>query len=285
MQTSTATTITSPMLDSVSEDDLVQFFKTVEEPKDSTHELSIVKQFAQDALKNNSKVIFITSGGTIVPIEKNMVRFLDNFSGGGRGASTAEYFLDRGYHVVFLSRKNSLQPFVKNLMIHETNFFTYLDIDSDQDVSAAVSDFYIPLEEMAEHKIQSGHKGLMIKLAPVPKLLKHVVGSWAKESYVVSFKLETDLKILDAKCLLSLNSYHQQLVIGNLLSDYRDWVIFHSLSQPKPFVIKRTTNTPIEYDITEKLIELHSIFIMDGGNNNKSNNNNIYHNYPLHNSK
>ena len=31
------------------------------------------------------------SGGTSVPLEKNTVRFLDNFSSGGRGSSSAEY--------------------------------------------------------------------------------------------------------------------------------------------------------------------------------------------------
>ena len=34
---------------------------------------------------------FFQSGGTSVPLEKNTVRFLDNFSSGGRGSSSAEY--------------------------------------------------------------------------------------------------------------------------------------------------------------------------------------------------
>ena len=33
----------------------------------------------------------ITSGGTTVPLEKNTVRFIDNFSTGTRGATSAEY--------------------------------------------------------------------------------------------------------------------------------------------------------------------------------------------------
>ena len=35
-------------------------------------------------------------GGTIVPLEKNTVRFIDNFSTGSRGAASAEYFLAQG---------------------------------------------------------------------------------------------------------------------------------------------------------------------------------------------
>ena len=33
----------------------------------------------------------LQSGGTTVPVERNTVRFLDNFSSGQRGAASAEY--------------------------------------------------------------------------------------------------------------------------------------------------------------------------------------------------
>ncbi|XP_056129495.1 phosphopantothenate--cysteine ligase [Lampris incognitus] len=57
------------------------------------------------------KVVLITSGGTKVPLESRTVRFLDNFSSGRRGASSAEYFLDSGYAVIFLHRHRSLYPY------------------------------------------------------------------------------------------------------------------------------------------------------------------------------
>ena len=52
------------------------------------------------------------SGGTIVPFEEHMVRFLDNFSAGTRGATTAELLLQHypDYHVIFLHRLNSMTP-------------------------------------------------------------------------------------------------------------------------------------------------------------------------------
>lgn len=36
------------------------------------------------------KVAVVTSGGTVVPLERNTVRFVDNFSTGNRGASCTE---------------------------------------------------------------------------------------------------------------------------------------------------------------------------------------------------
>ena len=53
----------------------------------------------------------VTSGGTLVPLEKNMVRFIDNFSTGSRGSKSAEWFLAHGYAVVFMHRTGSIRPF------------------------------------------------------------------------------------------------------------------------------------------------------------------------------
>lgn len=38
-------------------------------------------------------LVVVTSGGTTVPLERNCVRFIDNFSRGTRGALSAEQFL------------------------------------------------------------------------------------------------------------------------------------------------------------------------------------------------
>lgn len=59
----------------------------------------------------NRRIVCVTSGGTLVPLEKNMVRFLDNFSKGTRGATSAECFLARDYAVIFMHRKGSKLPF------------------------------------------------------------------------------------------------------------------------------------------------------------------------------
>ncbi len=61
------------------------------------------------------KVVCITSGGTVVPLEKRMVRAIDNFSTGRRGAAMAEHFLSLGYGVIYLGRKGAHFPFSRHL--------------------------------------------------------------------------------------------------------------------------------------------------------------------------
>jgi phosphopantothenate-cysteine ligase len=70
-----------------------------------------IQAFVEFHRGKNSNVVLITSGGTTVPLEEKTVRFIDNFSVGTRGSSSAEYFLKHGYAVIFLYRKRSLKPF------------------------------------------------------------------------------------------------------------------------------------------------------------------------------
>ncbi|XP_068170973.1 phosphopantothenate--cysteine ligase [Antennarius striatus] len=69
--------------------------------------------FAEHHVAAGRMVVLITSGGTKVPLESRTVRFLDNFSSGRRGASSAEYFIDSGYAVIFLHRHRSLYPYTR----------------------------------------------------------------------------------------------------------------------------------------------------------------------------
>ncbi|XP_043977298.1 phosphopantothenate--cysteine ligase isoform X1 [Gambusia affinis] len=69
--------------------------------------------FAARHVEVGRRVVLITSGGTKVPLESRTVRFLDNFSSGRRGASSAEYFIDSGYAVIFLHRHRSLYPYTR----------------------------------------------------------------------------------------------------------------------------------------------------------------------------
>jgi phosphopantothenate---cysteine ligase (ATP) len=62
-------------------------------------------------LKVEKPIVFITSGGTSVPLEKNTVRILENFSTGTRGARSAEFFLKSGFPVIFFHRQGSVCPF------------------------------------------------------------------------------------------------------------------------------------------------------------------------------
>ncbi|KAI3661856.1 hypothetical protein MP638_005897 [Amoeboaphelidium occidentale] len=109
------------------DDESNKYFATHTPPKDLQQVNQRVKEFLDYHLNNPDKkrrrrVVLITSGGTIVPLEKNMVRFIDNFSLGSRGAASAEKFMEYidddvdGYACVFLHRSNSLQPYSRQLL-------------------------------------------------------------------------------------------------------------------------------------------------------------------------
>ena len=224
------------------------------------------------------RVALVTSGGTTVPLERNTVRFVDNFSGGLRGAVSTELLLEMGYAVIFLHRTRSTLPFLRFFQNEEMlghlvpaedgsvvlagqpeahaalvamrrhasrllslPFFSvseYLDLfaaisrlmDTPRALiyaCAAVSDFFIPEDEMAEHKIQSrdNSHGLDLHLKNVPKMLGKLRSEWCPHATIVTFKLETDESILLSKASASMKSYGQDIVVGNVLATYRHRVI------------------------------------------------------------
>ena len=61
----------------------------------------------------------VTSGGTRAALEKRMVRCLENFSTGLRGARITECLLDLRYSVVLLMRRGSLMPYARHYTIQE----------------------------------------------------------------------------------------------------------------------------------------------------------------------
>ncbi|KAJ2452257.1 Phosphopantothenate--cysteine ligase cab2 [Coemansia sp. RSA 2336] len=84
------------------------------------------------AKANDRPIVLVTSGGTTVPLENNTVRFVDNFSAGTRGSSSAEQFLALGYLVIFLYRENSLQPFNRHFTHNRAGLLDYLHEDGGQ---------------------------------------------------------------------------------------------------------------------------------------------------------
>ncbi|KAH6918020.1 phosphopantothenate-cysteine ligase [Coprinopsis sp. MPI-PUGE-AT-0042] len=270
-----------------------EYFATQLPPPALEQDIAAVKEFVARQAKEGRRVVLVTSGGTTVPLELNVVRFLDNFSAGTRGATSAEYFLKAGYAVIFMHRQFSLQPFSRHYS-HSTNpFLDFLQIDDREEgqstprisvapekrthllevlsmykdvhnegrmqtltfvtvndylwllravsqemaclgrnalfyLAAAVSDFFLPRQKMSTHKIQSGKGSLHIEMDQVPKILKPVVEEWAKEGFVVSFKLETDDNLLIPKARQALERYGHQVVIGNDLHRRKFEVVFIS---------------------------------------------------------
>lgn len=298
--------------------------------------------FFRSCFECTNPVVLLTSGGTSVPLEKNTVRHIDNFSTGTRGALSAEYFLSHGYKVVFLYRESTKRPHISKildymgshidsteqnestismanvpedimLVIHEhkqykthllelpfTTLFEYLGLlkfCAEQlsglkkrlcvYLAAAVSDFYVPLHKMAEHKIQSSDGIPQIPLENVPKMLYQLSNSWAPSSLLISFKLETDANILYEKAVSSIRKYNVHLVVGNLLHSRANQVSFvysntmkHFLTQnmsvyssPKdgleyPIeIVNKQNNQEIEHDIIERIGRIHNLFCCSMDNN------------------
>ena len=93
---------------------------------------------------------------------------------------------------------------------------------------AAVSDFYLPADQLAEHKIQSRDiDGLNLQLLPVPKKLGLIKNKNAN-AFAISYKLETDPAILESKALSSLQNYQMDMVIANLLASFRSQCTIYS---------------------------------------------------------
>jgi len=93
-------------------------------------------------------------------------------------------------------------------------------------MAAAVSDFYIPADQMSVHKIESNvgpNEGLSLQLMPVPKLLGSF-SIWAPKAFLVSFKLETDERQVLHKAEGAMTKYGVSLVVANLLNTRRDIV-------------------------------------------------------------
>jgi len=110
----------------------VEFLKKVTVPTNYETVIQQVIQFFQHHLNiPHRRLVLVTSGGTLIPLEKNMVRFIDNFSGGTRGAASAEYFIKMGYAVIFLYRKKSRMPFHRKYQeISESNFLESLVVEN-----------------------------------------------------------------------------------------------------------------------------------------------------------
>ncbi|CAG0921030.1 unnamed protein product [Notodromas monacha] len=94
-----------------------KFFSSLEPPANLVTD--DVDSFLRRHAGDETPVAIVTSGGTAIPIERNTVRFIENFSTGTRGAASTEHFLANGYAVVFLHRHQSIQPFFRHVSLAE----------------------------------------------------------------------------------------------------------------------------------------------------------------------
>lgn len=129
-------------------------------------------------------------------------------------------------------------------------------------LAAAVSDFYVPWETMTLHKIQSGSGPLDMRLAQVPKMLSLLRTEWAPTAFCISFKLETDSKILLEKACMALKKYMVHMVVANELSTRKEEVIV--VAESENIVVRRDKSqegADVESPLIDLLVERHSAYI------------------------
>jgi len=269
-----------------------------------------IDQTINNWLKGNPdiKIVCVTSGGTSVPLEKNTVRSIENFSTGKRGAVSSECFLRKDYKVLYLHRDTCLLPFMRKysikkifdevtnqdelrkdieeykkykdnllyvpyvtvsdylyLLLQITTKFSKLDKPENTAnyFASAVSDFYVPLKEMSEHKIQSEKsKGgkFVIELDNVPKLLG-VLRKVSPQTFAIGFKLETDLNIFKKKITDSFDKYDLHMIVGNILQT-REKEVFvnHKIDDSEIFThhIEKKENIELEEELIEYINDIFS---------------------------
>jgi phosphopantothenate---cysteine ligase (ATP) len=125
-------------------------------------------------------------------------------------------------------------------------------------LAAAVSDFYLPIDMMEEHKIQSGYGDLELCLKPVPKLIKFIKTKICPDAFIVSFKLETDHELVIKKAKESLKKYQHDLAISNCLATRERKLI---LLDKKGEEVIETQGGHIEKVLIDRVIDKYKDFI------------------------
>ncbi|EOA81429.1 Phosphopantothenate--cysteine ligase cab2 [Exserohilum turcicum] len=114
------------MTDSSAQQAENHYFANEPPPKDLKTNTTLAREFITRHANDGRRVVLVTSGGTTVPLEQQTVRYIDNFSAGTRGATSAEYFLQNGYAVIFLHRQFSLLPYSRHYSHNTRSFLDYM---------------------------------------------------------------------------------------------------------------------------------------------------------------
>ncbi|XP_019632139.1 PREDICTED: phosphopantothenate--cysteine ligase-like [Branchiostoma belcheri] len=133
-------------------------------------------------------------------------------------------------------------------------------------LAAAVSDFYIPHNELPEHKIQSANGPLQITMQMTPKMLSPLVKEWAPQAFTVSFKLETDTSILIKKAKQALQKYSHQVVIANILETRKKTVTIVTRQEEQVLLMSDSeleAGMEIEEKIIADLVKRHEKFCQE----------------------
>jgi phosphopantothenate---cysteine ligase (ATP) len=151
-----------------------EYFKHNPKPKQLAKLEPLAQEFIQYHIDTHPdrRIAIVTSGGTTVPLEKQTVRFIDNFSAGTRGATSAEYFLQAGYAVIFLHRQYSLLPYSRHYS-HSTNCF--LDfMDESEDGRVIVANEYQEKMRRVLEQYQHAKRNRLLLLLPYTTVTEYL---------------------------------------------------------------------------------------------------------------
>ncbi|KAL1453177.1 hypothetical protein WDU94_007343 [Cyamophila willieti] len=117
--------------------------------------------------------------------------------------------------------------------------------------------------------MQSGDGPPTISLQLVPKMLSPLTSVWSPKAFVVSFKLETDPKILVKKAKAALDKYHHKLVIGNLLHSRKFEVVLVSPDSEETIKLNekdKVAGVEIEKYLVAEVVRRHQMFQSQNNN-------------------
>ena len=171
---------------------------------------------------HNRPIVLVTSGGTQTPLEKNPVRFIDNFSTGYRGSISIEHFLKKGYAVLHLWRKGSASPFT-----HTLNKKLGLDVNEPFNISCLDVLLDLSRGEHGQHDHNNTIKGDNEEI-DYPRLHPRLVYDTEIRSMIRERNRVNDNGLLHTIPYITLDEYLDQLQhCCEMLSSYGPMVIMY----------------------------------------------------------
>lgn len=241
---------------------------------------------AEEFLKHNYNVIFFHRDKSNLPfifkIDTNKLLNDDDYFNSveiKKTRESAKKYHDNIIYIPYTTLEDylsKLYPLCERIKEFNKHAFVYL--------AAAISDFYIPEKDLSEHKIQSrDDKGsakqtLEITLYPAPKDLFKIKTEINKFCFLITFKLETDVEILEKKALASLNKSKSNIVVANILNNrYNEIHLFRRDNNDVDSFLKNEDKIDYTHEIlkkkdvvdcvnieeilVKKLVELHDSYI------------------------
>lgn len=129
-------------------------------------------------------------------------------------------------------------------------------------LAAAVSDFFLADKYISEHKICSDEaSNFQITLSPVPKMIDFLKESACPRAFIVSFKLETDERLVISKAQQSLEKYGHDLVVANALNTRQThlWLVAPHEAEIEQ-IVSTSPDEEIEDELVQKVIKRHIHF-------------------------